>query len=62
MQLQVIKTTDKKRIGEIFEVEKVDYETCVKYGTKPDSIVWHDNICIVRNSNYTLKLRRLEDG
>lgn len=59
MKLQVISTTDKKRIGMIFEIEKVDYETCVAYGIKPDSIVWENNICIVRNTNYTLKLRRL---
>jgi len=59
MKLQVLSTTDSKRVGMIFDVKEVDYLTCVAYGIKPDSIVWEDDICIVKNSNYTLKLRRL---
>ena len=59
MKIQIVSTTDNKRVGNIYEVENVDIETVSSLGMIPDYIIWKDEICYITNSNYTIKAKRL---
>ena len=50
MKIQIISTTDNKRVGNIYEVENVDIETVSSLGMIPDYIIWKDEICYITNS------------
>jgi len=61
MTVQVIKTTDKKHEGEIHTVPLINYQVMLAFGMHADNIRWSGDICVVQNSNYTIKLKKLGD-
>ncbi len=59
MKIQVLKTTDGKHEGNVFEVPEINYEVCLVFGMKADKITWDGEYCTLQNSNYTIKLREI---
>lgn len=59
MKIQIIKTTDGKKEGEIHTVSQIDYNTVLDYGIKAINISWNKDICLVQSSNYTVKLKKI---
>ncbi len=56
MKVQILKTTDGLNVGKIFDVPVINYDVCSELGMHPDSITWIGNVCLIQNSNYTIKL------
>lgn len=61
MIVQVLATTDKKHIGEIHEVPTINYEVMLSFGMHANRIEWKDDMCIIQNVNYTIKLKKIGD-
>lgn len=59
MLVQVVKTTDRKHVGKIFNVPIINYDVCKSFGMKPDRITWVDDFCVLQNANYTVKLKKI---
>lgn len=59
LEIQIIKTTDGKREGEMHTVSQIDYNTVLAYGLKATSISWNKDVCLVQSSNYTVKLKKI---
>ena len=60
MKVQIIQTTDCRHVGVIHEVPAVTVEVCKALGMRPTSIIWAGDICTIQNTNYTVKLKKLE--
>ncbi len=61
MIVKVLKTTDRRHEGAVFEVPVINYEVCKSFGMIADRIAWFDDICILQNVNYTIKLKKIGD-
>lgn len=60
MIVKVLSTTDGKYIGEEHDVLEVSIPILESFGLHADSIVWNGDYCTAQNTNYTLKLKKLE--
>ncbi len=61
MTVQVMATTDGKHKGEVHEVPLINHEVMLNFGMEADRIKWLNDVCIVQNVNYTIKLKKLKD-
>ena len=61
MKLKIIQTTDGKYLDQIFDVDDVTVESCIANGITPTHITWFGDICTVRDANFTIKLKKIED-
>jgi len=62
MIVKVIATTDRKHLGEEYDVpNEITYQVASALGMLPDTVTWFGDTCTLQNSNYTIKLKRLRN-
>ena len=59
MKIQILKTTDGKRIGRVYELPAITYEAIEQLGMQPTRI--DTEKCIVQSSHYTIKYKVIEE-